>query len=185
MAVSDVLNDLDRASTGRLMLPNLVVDMPLFVVVRLKLPPLAAGTKLLEVRLAWDAPKDGGRRVLHATLGHLPALPFADWSTVPDDPEVCTQVALLMAARAQKEAALAAERGDMQTTKQFLCLAREAASSVPSSAETQLELEALSHLENALDSGQHQQFIKGSKFRAYSRRQSRPSKPNEPPAKEE
>ena len=110
---------------------------------------------------------------------------MAAWSAVPEDPDVRSQVALLMVARAQKEAAHAAERGDMQTTKQFLCMAREAASSVPSSAETQLELEALSKLENVLDTGQHQHFIKGSKFRAYSRRQSRPSKPNEPPAKEE
>ena len=185
VAIGEVLNDFDRTTTGRLMLPNLVVDMPLYIVVRLKLPPLSAGTKLLEVRLAWDAPKGGGRRVLHATLGHLPALPLSAWSTVPDDPEVGSQVALLMAARAQKEAALAAERGDMQTTKQYLYLAREAASSVPSSAETQLELAALSDLETALESGQHQHFIKSSKFRAYSRRQSRPSKPNEPPAKED
>ena len=64
VAVTDVLNDLEKAPTGRLMLPNLVVDMPRLVVVRLKLPPSPAGTTLLEVRLAWDAPRDGGRRVL-------------------------------------------------------------------------------------------------------------------------
>ena len=68
-AVADVLNDLEKAPTGRLMLPNLVVDMPVLVVVRLKLPPSPAGTTLLEVRLAWDAPRDGGRRVLRAALG--------------------------------------------------------------------------------------------------------------------
>ena len=61
-AVSDVLNDFDKSPTGRLMLPNLVVDMPVFVVVRLKLPPSPAGTTPLEIRLAWDAPgtADGG-----------------------------------------------------------------------------------------------------------------------------
>ena len=50
-AVADVLNDLEKAPTGRLMLPNLVVDMPVLVVVRLNLPPSPAGSTCW--RSAW------------------------------------------------------------------------------------------------------------------------------------
>ena len=101
--VSDVLNDLERAPTGRLKLPNLVVGMPVIVVVRLKLPPISARSDLIEFRLAWDAPRNGGRRVLRAALEGLPAAPMAQWSTLPEDVEVQTQVALLMIARARRK----------------------------------------------------------------------------------
>src|SRR3954466_2841861 len=61
VVVSDVLNDLERAPTGRLMLPNLVVGMSIEVVVRLVVPPRYAAEDpppLLAVRLAWDCPRD-------------------------------------------------------------------------------------------------------------------------------
>ena len=100
--VTEVLNDLQRTTTGRLMLPNLLVGMPALVAVRLKLPPSPGRTNLLDVRLAWDAPRNGGRRVLSAALGGLPARPMAAWLNLPEDPDVRMQVALLMAARARK-----------------------------------------------------------------------------------
>ena len=100
--VTEVLNDLQRTTTGRLMLPNLLVGMPALVAVRLKLPPSPGRTNLLDVRLAWDAPRNGGRRVLGAALGGLPARPMAAWLNLPEDPDVRMQVALLMAARARK-----------------------------------------------------------------------------------
>src|SRR5262249_4908548 len=99
VVVTDVLNDLAKAPTGRFMLPNLVVDMPVLVVFRLKVPAQRAGASLLEVRLAWDAPRDGGRRVARATLGDLSAVPLAAWSDLPEDLDVKTQVALMMVAR--------------------------------------------------------------------------------------
>jgi Ca-activated chloride channel family protein len=186
VVVSDVLNDLAKASTGRLMLPNLVVDMPVLVVVRLKVPAQHAGSNLLEVRLAWDAPRDGGRRILRASLGDLPAVPLAAWSDLPEDADVKTQVALMMVARAQKEAAGAAERGDIPGTAQWLGAARGWAGSVPVTATVQGELDALEALEQALEAGQNQAFVKHAKYRSYRRKQSRhtPSGPNsgtEPP----
>ena len=180
-AVTDVLNDLEKAPTGRLMLPNLVVDMPVYVVVRLKLPPSRAGTTLLEVRLAWDAPRGGGRRVLRATLGGLPAVPMAAWSALPEDPDVRAQVALLMIARAQKEAARAAERGDHAQTREWLGTARDWAATAPASPEVTAEIEALQALEFAHGSGDHPAFVKGAKYRAYSRGQSRSPIPPKPP----
>ncbi|HLH27705.1 MAG TPA: hypothetical protein VKW77_02240, partial [Acidimicrobiales bacterium] len=180
-AVVDVLNDLERAPTGRLMLPNLVVDMPVLVVVRLKVAPSPAGTALLQVRLAWDAPRDGGRRVLHAALGELPAVPMAEWSALSEDPDVREQVALLMVARAQKEAARTAERGDLVATREWLAVARGAAAAVPSSTEIMAEMAALDDLEAALGTGQNQLFVKYSKARSYGRKQSRSAMPPRPP----
>ncbi len=180
-AVSEVLNDLERAPTGRLMLPNLVVDMPVLIVVRLKLPPSRAGTALMQIRLEWDSPRDGGRRVLRATLGGLPAMPMARWSALREDPEVREQVALLMVARAEKEAARAAERGDHAGSRVWIGTARRCAAAVPRSAEITAEMTATSELEIALDAGKYQAFVKGSKYRAYSREQSRSARPPKPP----
>lgn len=179
--VADVLNDFEKASTGRLMLPNLVVDMPVLVVVRLNLPPTAAGATVIEVRLAWDAPRDGGRRVARAALSGLPAVPMAEWSDLPEAPDVREQVALLMVARAQKEAARAAERGDLAATRQWLETARGSAGALPPSPEVMAEMAAIDELEMALDAGKNQAFVKGSKYRAYSRRQGRSPRPPIPP----
>jgi Ca-activated chloride channel family protein len=66
--VSEVLNEFERNSFGRLMLPNLVVGMPISVVVRLKVPALTNETEVFKVRLAWDEPNDKGRSTLKAGL---------------------------------------------------------------------------------------------------------------------
>ena len=180
-AVVEILNEFGKTPTGRLMLPNLVVDMPVLVVIRLKVPPLPAGRTLLEVRLAWDAPHDGGRRVLREALSGLPTVPMAAWTQLPEDTEVRQQVALLMVARAQKEAARAAERGDRTGTKEWIIAARGWAGSVPASADTEAEMAALNELEVALETGDHQKFVKGSKFRSYNRRTgSSPTLPKPP-----
>ncbi len=180
-AVTDVLNDLEKAPTGRLMLPNLVVDMPVLAVLRLKLPALPAARTLLEVRLAWDAPRDGGRRVLRATLGALPAVPMAAWSALPEDPDVRVQVALLMVARAQKEAAHATERGDQTGTREWLQVAHGLAETAPSCAAITAEMDALSLLECALDAGKNTAFVKGAKYGSYRRTQSQSPISSKPP----
>jgi len=185
-AVADVLNDFEKAPTGRLMLPNLVVDMPVPAVVRLKLRPSPAGTTVLEVRLAWDAPRGGGRRVLRAALGGLPAVPMVSWSGLPEDPDVRMQVVLLMVARAQKEAASAAERGDRAGTQQWMGTARGWIGTVPASPDVSAEMAALNELEHALETGHDRAFVKSAKYRAYSRRQASQTPPvppgTEPPA---
>jgi Ca-activated chloride channel homolog len=180
-SVSDVLNDLEKVPTGRMMLPNLVADMPVLAVVRLKLPPSRAGKAVLQVRLAWDAPRDGGRRVLRAELGGLPAVPMAKWSALPEVPDVREHVALLMVARAQKEAARAAERGNPNESRVWLGTARGYAAAVPASAEIRAELKATDELENSLDSGQYQAFVKGSKYRSHSRQHTQSSIMRRPP----
>ncbi len=181
VVVTDVLNDYEKAPTDRLMLPNLVMDMPVLAVVRMKVPQLRAGTPLLDVRLAWDAPRNAGRGVLHAALGGLPALPMGAWSALPEDAEVQMQVALLMVARAQKEAARATERGEFAETRQWLGTARGWSNTVPQSAEIQAEVRALDELEAALDSGRNQAFVKSAKHRSYRLSHSQPQVGEKPP----
>ncbi len=86
-----------------------------------------------------------------------------------------------MVARAQKEAARTAERGDLVATREWLAVARGAAAAVPSSTEIMAEMAALDDLEAALGTGQNQLFVKYSKARSYGRKQSRSAMPPRPP----
>src|SRR5262249_47954844 len=148
--VSDVLNDLERAQGGRLMLPNLVVGMPIPVVLRLVVPERAASADLLTVRLDWEDPGGGRRRVLHARLGALPSLPLDSWKKVPVDPAVHEQVALLLAARAQKEAVRAQQRNDLAGARNWLEWARLTLSGVTGSAACAEALRAVAKITMAL-----------------------------------
>ena len=90
-AVADVLNDFEKAPTGRLMLPNLVVGMPVQVLVRLSVPPQTAPSSLLGVRLAWDDPRSHDRRVSEARLDPLP-LATLDWWTESSGGAACASM---------------------------------------------------------------------------------------------
>ena len=111
---------------------------------------------------------------------------MAAWSALPEDPDVREQVALLMVARAQMEAAHASERGDQAVTRQWLGTARELAQGVACSPLMAAEMVALDGLEAALNDGKNQAFVKGAKYRSYSRKQTQspivPKPPgNQPP----
>jgi Ca-activated chloride channel family protein len=179
-SVSDVLNDFEKAPTGRLMLPNLVVGMPVLVLVRLSVPPQPAAGDLLDVRLAWDDPRDVGRRVARAALERLPSVCLADWSALPVHPEVAELSALLMSARAQKESARAHERGDRARSAQYLADARAYTAAAPVTAATRDELEALDRFEVALNEAPAGHYRKMVKYRSYSRRKSSPPPPGPP-----
>lgn len=181
--VSDVLNDFETAPTGRLMLPSLVAGMAVLVLARLTVPARGAAGDLLGVRLAWDDPRGGGRRVVHAELGGLPAVPSAAWSGLPIHPDVREQEALLMVARAQKEASLAHERGDLATSAGWVAQSRGYASALPPSPAVEDELRAISEIEDALQAGDGAHMRKLAKFRSYSRKMSHsPPPPTPPPA---
>lgn len=182
VVVSDVLNDLEKTSTGRLMLPNLVLEMPIYVLVRLKVPPTRVDATILNVRLAWNGTGADRveRRVIRQSLGGLPAVPMTAWSNLPANADVQERISLLMIARAQKEAARAAERGDIETTRRWLGEAREEAMMACPSATVQDELQAIADLEENLDAGKASVFVKLAKFRSYNRKLSR-TKPSSPP----
>jgi hypothetical protein len=177
-----VLNDFEKAPTGRLMLPNQVVGMPVLVLVRLSVPPRPAADDLLEVRLAWDDPRDGVRRVARAALGRLPGVALADWSALSVHPEVAELSALLMSARAQRESARAHERGDRVLSARYLAEARAYTASAPHTVAIRDELEAIDKFEVALNEAPAARYSKMVKFRSYSRQKGRSPWPPRPPA---
>ena len=178
--VADVLNDFDRAPTGRLMLPNLIVGMPALVLVRLTVPPAPAAGPLCRFRLAWDGAEGEGRQIQWATLDPLPVVPQAEWAELPVDPAVREQEGLLMAARAQREAARALERGDLAEARQCVGRARLLATALPATTATADELRAIAVVESALDAGDVRKAGKQARFNAYVQERSRP-RPPEPP----
>lgn len=181
--VLDVLNDLETAETKRLRLPNLVVGMPVQVVVRLTVPPRKMSATLLNVRLAWDDPRGSERQFIFERLGGLSAVPKVEWDGMAVDPHVNEQVGLLMAARAQKEAGRAHERGDIEGTRQWLAESYNLTASLPASAATADELRAIGAMQDALDHNEHAHVRKLTKYHAYQLRSSRsyPPPPNDPP----
>jgi hypothetical protein len=181
-SVSDVLNDFEKAPTGRRMLPNLVVGMPVLVLVRLSVPPRPAADHLLDVQLAWEGPRDGGCRVAHAALGRLPGVRLADWSALPVHPDVAELSALLMSARAQRESAYANERGDRVLSAQYLAEARAYTAAAPLTHAIRDELAAIDKFEVDLNEASAGHYSKALKFRAYSRQKSQSPPPPSPPA---
>jgi hypothetical protein len=101
-------------------------------------------------------------------------MPLEWWTAMPEDASVVEQEALLMSARAQKEAAGAIDRGDVAGSRAHLDLARTWAASAPSSPATEDELRAISGAQEALEMGAYLKMSKMSKFQSYSTRRSRP-----------
>jgi Ca-activated chloride channel family protein len=170
--VADVLNDLDRIPSGRFKLPNLVAGMPILVVVRLNVPPQAAGD-VCRFRLAWNAPDRPERQSVTVSLT-LPAVSAAAWQTLASNVEVQERAVLLLVARLKKEATGCVEQGDRSGAERRLAEAKEVLGSVPQTAETRREADSLALIEADLVSGASEQFLKGAKFQALRRRQSKP-----------
>lgn len=173
--VKDVLNDFDLTETGRHKLPNLLLDTPINVVVRLQIPALETATDLCEVRLAWDDPDQATRQVITATL-RLPVVTVEQLSDFPAVPEVEAQVALLMAARARQEAMDNADRGDMAQAMNSLQSAQMMFSAMAPCPQFDQEMEALAELQQDYSAGNLAQARKKSKSERYNLQRSRPSK---------
>jgi Ca-activated chloride channel family protein len=172
-ALADVLNDLDRLPTGRLKLPNLIGGMPVVVVVRLHVPPAPHGREVCRFRLAWNAPRQPGRRALTVPL-HLSSVSGAAWEALAPALEVQERAALLLMARHKKEATRCLERGDREGAVRALAEARQVLASMPETAEMRREDEALAQIEEHLASGAWEKFLKHAKYQAHQRRRSEP-----------
>jgi Ca-activated chloride channel family protein len=144
--VREVLNDLDLTQTGRYKLPNLMVGTPIQVVVRLQVPALGQPQELMRVRLAWDDPALTTRQVLRAGL-ELPLVNPEQFSDFPANATVQEQVALLMAARARREAVMYSDQGDFAAAQQSLAEARLTMANMPPSPMLMEEQESLADLE--------------------------------------
>jgi Ca-activated chloride channel family protein len=182
VTVADVLNDFSRAPTGRLMLPNLILGMPILVLVRLNIPPREHPCPVCEFRLAWDDPATRARQVLRASLVATAFAPYVDWTLLAEEPEVRVQAALFMAARAQREAGAAIERGDVDQSRRWLGEASSVLCSAPPTQAVLDEIQGTANIEHALDEGNQPKMRKMARYRAYNRQASRPD-PNEPPPK--
>jgi len=150
--VMDVLNDLDQTDTGRYKLPNLVVGSPINVVVRLQIPAPSQSAEMLKVRLAWDDSDQKGRQVLRAGL-ELPLVGAEQFSDFPANEVVQEQVALLMAARARREAIEFTDRGDYAAASASLQNARMAMACMAPSAALLEEQSILEDLETDYQRG--------------------------------
>lgn len=181
VSVVDVLNDLDKLPTGRYALPNLVVGMPLMVVARLSVAPRPSPESDLvaSFRLAWDPSEPIGRQSRYARVD-LPAVPFSVWSSLAQDPVVQEQEALLMSARAQKEAGDALKKGDVQGFQLGMATAQACmAACDPASPMVLEELASLADLDVQFQAGEYEAVTKGGKFRSYARSRGRtPGKPS-------
>lgn len=167
--VSDVLNDFDHTRAGNYKLPNLVHGGKVSVVVRLKVPAIANSTELCSVRLAFDEAKAAERHSEIAKL-ELGSVPYGQLDEFPTNEEVERVTALLMAARARKEAVRQLDRGDHLAARTTLSAAMGAMASMPMSFEVREEMDMLQDLDQDLEARQDDRLRKKAKFQSYQRR---------------
>lgn len=120
VVVADVLNDLSVDSQGQFQLPNLVADCPQEVVLRLKVPAIgsASDCDLLHIQLSWQ---DKAKQLQDMRSAfRLPVVPFNQLEEFPLNQDVQQQVALMMTARAKKEAVKLVDHGQIDAADQLL-----------------------------------------------------------------
>ena len=176
--VSEVLNELEREPSGRLVLPNLVMGMPISIVVRLEVPPQRDRAEIARFFLDWDEPREpaSGRRSLGAAL-IISSVRARQWSEMPVDPAVAEQVALLMAARARKEVIAAIDRGDVTGARSGLDKIRKVIANAPQTAEMTSEWAHLTATEQSLSQGDMDTTRKASHYRQYFRKRGQGTTP--------
>jgi Ca-activated chloride channel family protein len=166
VTVAEVLNDFDRNDSGRLKLPNLIAGLPIKVLVRLHVPPMARRAELCRFRLAWDAPGGHERQTLYSALS-LPAVPAVQWQALPANAEVHERATLLVVARLKIQATRQLDRGDGEAARLCVEGAKELLGTLPPSAQTEQEARALAALEESLERGDQILFAKQAKYQHY------------------
>jgi Ca-activated chloride channel family protein len=167
-----VLNDLDRDPSGRLMLPNLIVGLPVPVVLRLRVPPQQGSADLCGFRLTWLDPRQG-EQFRTATL-RLPAMSAAEWEQLPAEVQVREQAALQTAGRSKRESARAMETGDAEAAQRWLAQARADLAGLARTADVLQEEEDIAATESKLQAGDHAGHAKMAKYQHYNRSRNRP-----------
>lgn len=172
VVVTDVLNELDVDAQGRFKLPNLVYGSPIEVVVRLTVPALSQEADLCDFHVTWTDTEHQPQELV-ATL-RLPIVTRSELEALPLNAEVRQQVALMMTARAKKEAVRLVDRGDYDTASQTLQLAKQQMLEVnlPMSAP---EAEALEDLDQELKQRKFASYRKMATHQSYTRASRRSS----------
>jgi Ca-activated chloride channel family protein len=168
VTLDEVLNDLQVNANKCYCLPNLICGNSLDVVVRLKVPPIEQATDLCHFHLAWNTPEQQERQELHITL-NLPSVPKTQLDEFPFNSEVRQQTALMMAARAKKEAVRFVDQGNYDQASQVLQQTRQQLLSQPDLPMTSPEAEALSDLDTELQARNVSRYRKMSNFHSFRR----------------
>lgn len=166
VVVADVLNDLDVDNQGRFTLPNLLFDTPLDIVVRLTIPALTQDTELCSFHLSW-IDTDQQHQTAQLSL-HLPVVKQSQMDDFPPNEEVQQQVALMMAARAKKEAVRLVDQGEYGSASEVLQQTRRQMLdfNLPMSAP---EAAALDDLDQELRDRKFASYRKRASMQSYSR----------------
>lgn len=170
--LKDVLNDFDKTDSGEYKLPNLVIGSSVNVVVRLQVPALTQPADLCQLTLGWDDPNQPERQRLEATL-QIPVVSVEQLSDFPANPKVQEQLALLMAARARKEAIDRADQGDLAGASRSLKFAQSTLSAMPMSPAMVNEFDTLSDLTVGFDNGEVASTRKKALYQRYDLQRSR------------
>lgn len=166
VVVVDVLNDLSVDTSGRFQLPNLLFGSPIEVVVRLQIPAMGQEMDLCLFHLTWiDTAQQS--QDLKLCL-RLPAVGSHQLEEFPLNQEVQQQVALMMAARAKKEAVRLVDRGDHQGASQVLQETRQQMLNFNLSMSAP-EAAALEDLDQQLQNRQFASYRKSASVQAYTR----------------
>jgi Ca-activated chloride channel family protein len=177
--LADVLNDFELGETGRYKLPNLQAGSPVDVVVQLRIPAQAAGTKmrLLDLRLGYTPQEMKAAEVVKQVF----EVEFASDEAVerlPVNHEVAKAVQMLMNARARAEAVKRMDAGDYVGSQQVLRQAAVASKAVfapmASSPDVQDEMARLEEYDESLSNRSSDKMSrKRLMYDSVSRRQSR------------
>jgi len=172
VVVADVLNDLEVNNNGAFKLSNLVYGNPMDVVVRLTIPAMPQEKPLCMIHLTW-VDNEQVSQTLDAAL-QLPVVPSSQLDEFPLNAEVQQQVALMMAARAKKEAVRLVDRGEFDEASQVLQATKQRMLdfNLPMSAP---EAAALDDLDVSLKSRQVAKYRKMASMQSYSRGKRRSS----------
>jgi Ca-activated chloride channel family protein len=177
----EVLTELERGPAGEIKLPDLVSDMPISILLRVRATPQPRRSEFCRFHLAWDPTGEAPlvRQELEVSLA-LPAVTSAEWEKLPLDPAVQEQLALVMATRARDEYHAALHRNDRGSAQQILDRLREVYANAPQTPEILADLANLELTQQMFDHGQIAGSRKMSHGQAYYRKEGR-SSPREKP----
>ncbi|MEG4816089.1 macro domain-containing protein [Microcoleus sp. K5-D4] len=170
----EVLNQLDVTPNGRFRLPNLVINNPVDVVVRLKVPAMTEEVDLCYFRVSWNDPEQPQEQKIRVSL-RLPVVSAAQLEEFPFNSEVRQQAILMMTGRAKKEAVRLVDGGNYDRASQLLQETKQQLLNNPDLPMSAPEAEAITDLEVQLQERQYTTYRKMSTHQSYTRAVSRSS----------
>ncbi len=113
------LGEVQRTAQGDFMLADLVAGFPLEQLIRLRVPASLEVSSPLTVEMVYYSPSERCQQSWQCQL-ELPRVSFQERMAMPLHPQVETQLAIAMAAKARREATEAANRGDLASAQSLL-----------------------------------------------------------------